>query len=55
MRTVHCYGVLHGDIRLPNILLAHDKIFLLDFGRSRLDPSVRQAETETARIRHMWS
>ncbi|BGP59350.1 hypothetical protein NBRC10512_005145 [Rhodotorula toruloides] len=55
VRTVHCYGVLHGDIRLPNILLAHDKIFLLDFGRSRLDPSVRQAETETARIRHMWS
>ncbi|PRQ74833.1 Protein kinase-like domain-containing protein [Rhodotorula toruloides] len=53
VRAVHRCGVRHGSVKPGHILLARDKIFLLDFGLSRLDPDVRQAETETARLRYI--
>ncbi|BGP22072.1 serine/threonine-protein kinase-like protein [Rhodotorula toruloides] len=53
VRAVHRYGVLHGDVRPANILLAQYKIVLVDFGRSRLDPDASQAEMETSRVRYL--
>ena len=48
LQRIHSYGVIHGDIRLPNFLLASEgRVLVADFGRSSLhdvnSPAFRDA------------
>jgi serine/threonine protein kinase len=44
---LHSLGVLHQDLRPPNILItARDQIKFIDFGRARLNPTLEQCEWE---------
>ena len=37
LRVIHAKGIVHNDIRLPNILInSEDKIRIIDFGMSTL-------------------
>ncbi|BGP29199.1 hypothetical protein JCM10296v2_000937 [Rhodotorula toruloides] len=50
VRLIHAYGITHEDIRRNNILLRDGEVFLIDFGRALLAPSIWQAELETKRL-----
>lgn len=30
--TIHSNGIVHRDLRIPNILLRHDELYVIDFG-----------------------
>ncbi|MFJ8246178.1 serine/threonine-protein kinase [Peribacillus asahii] len=30
--TIHDHGIVHRDLRIPNILLHHNKLYVIDFG-----------------------
>lgn len=32
MKWLHCHGIIHRDIRIPNVMLDHEKLRLIDFG-----------------------
>lgn len=36
MKYLHDNGVVHGDIRIPNIVIDKGKVYLIDFGLARL-------------------
>eukprot|EP00878_Enallax_costatus_P034303 GHUV01038026.1.p1 GENE.GHUV01038026.1~~GHUV01038026.1.p1 ORF type:complete len:120 (+),score=21.44 GHUV01038026.1:905-1264(+) len=56
LRSIHNHGVLHGDLRVENILLAADgaggvQAFFIDFGNSsKCDDPSKHAQ-ESARLR----
>ncbi|MDL4843181.1 serine/threonine protein kinase [Aquibacillus rhizosphaerae] len=33
---VHSMGIIHGDIRIPNVILQNDKPYIIDFGLAEL-------------------
>lgn len=35
IKSVHEYGILHGDIKPDNFMVQNDKVFLIDFGFSK--------------------
>lgn len=35
IRYIHENGVVHGDIRIPNVLVDHGTVYLIDFGLAR--------------------
>lgn len=44
IRRFHEAGLRHADLNAHNILLDEEKIYLIDFDRSRLHPPARQSE-----------
>ncbi|MFD1851113.1 serine/threonine protein kinase [Oceanobacillus bengalensis] len=43
IENLHSQGIYHLDLRLPNILLHHNEVFLIDFGLARMQSDVRAA------------
>lgn len=52
---VHEYGIVHNDVRLPNLLIRNDndEVVIIDFGRALLHPTVWQIEQETSRLKYL--
>ena len=36
VKTLHSKGILHGDLRAPNFIIAPDRVYIIDFGLSRI-------------------
>lgn len=46
LKSVHDKGVLHGDIREENFVATENKVFVIDFGFSRLQADKSELEEE---------
>lgn len=46
LKEIHTADVLHGDLRLDNILVADSGLTIIDFGRSQVccDPDAKNRE-----------
>lgn len=36
VKTLHSKGILHGDLRAPNFIIAPDRVYIIDFGISQI-------------------
>ena len=36
VKSLHSKGILHGDLRAPNFIIAPDRVYIIDFGLSRI-------------------
>lgn len=53
-KTLHSYGVYHGDVRAANVLVRKDEsIVLIDFERSVLNADKMMLLEEEDEVRHM--
>jgi tRNA A-37 threonylcarbamoyl transferase component Bud32 len=53
-KTLHSYGVCHGDVRAANILVRNNEIVvLIDFERSMLNADKMMLVEEEDEVRHM--
>ena len=53
MKSIHGAGILHGDIRLENILVDDlGGVTIIDFGHSRQCDDQEAKDEEYARLRH---
>mmetsp|Transcript_28447 Transcript_28447/g.62593 ORF Transcript_28447/g.62593 Transcript_28447/m.62593 type:complete len:543 (+) Transcript_28447:317-1945(+) len=51
LKAIHALGVAHGDIRAENILVGEEgKVWFIDFGLSRVDPSAEECEEELQQL-----
>ena len=50
LESIHCAGVLHGDIRLANILVSDAGITIIDFGHLRLCENKKFKDKEHAQL-----
>jgi serine/threonine protein kinase len=53
LRSVHSKGVLHGDIRVSNLLFLGDAVKLIDFAAARVADQVAEAGAFQAEMKHL--
>jgi RIO-like serine/threonine protein kinase len=53
-KTLHSYGVCHGDVRAANVLVRkNESVVLIDFERSMLNADKMMLVEEEDEVRHM--
>ncbi|KIL58786.1 hypothetical protein M378DRAFT_132107 [Amanita muscaria Koide BX008] len=52
LKSIHRAGILHGDIRLENILMGDSGVTIIDFGHSKHCDDQEAKDKEFARLRH---
>lgn len=51
LEAIHNCGVLHGDIREENFIATKDKVYVIDFGFSKLNSSRQERDAEMNELR----
>jgi len=53
LESIHCGGILHGDIRPDNILISDSGITIIDFGDSKKCDNKRAKDEELTQLRDL--
>ena len=53
LESIRRAGVLHGDIRLENILVSDAGVTIIDFGHSRLCDDKKAKDKELGQLRYL--
>jgi serine/threonine protein kinase len=54
LQSIHCAGILQGDIRPENILIGESGITIIDFGHSELCDNEQAKKKELAQLRYFF-
>jgi RIO-like serine/threonine protein kinase len=53
LKSIHCAGVLHGDIREHNLLVGNAEVTIIDFDQSTRCDDQEAMDRETAELRYI--